>query len=71
MGKISGKLPIIILLLLVNIFIIYDLVDAILTKANIWVPIIMLLIEIGTIIIYRYIGQFGERLGSIDHNPNY
>lgn len=71
MGKISRKLPIIIILLLVNIFIIYDLVDAILTKANIWVPIIMLLIEIGTIIIYRYIGQFGERLGSIDHNPNY
>ena len=71
MGKISRKLPIIILLLLVNIFIIYDLVDAILTKANIWVPIIMLLIEIGTIIIYRYIGQFGDKFNSIDNEPYY
>ena len=71
MGKISHNLSIVLLLLLVNISIVLDLIYAILTKGNILIPIIILFIEIATIVIYRFIGQFGEKFGSMDHNPNY
>lgn len=56
-----------IFLLLVNSYIIYDLADTIVSRSNIWVPIIMFLIEIVLIIVYRYAGQYGEKFGSVDH----
>jgi len=71
MGKISHNLSIVLLLLLVNISIVLDLIYAILTKGNILIPIIILLIAIATLVIYRYIGQFGEKFDSMDHNPTY
>ncbi len=71
MRKITNKLCLIILLVWVNLYVIYELINAVLTKTNIWIPIIMLSVEIITLVIYRYIGQFGEKLGSMEHNPSY
>jgi hypothetical protein len=71
MAKISPKLSVIIVLLWANAFLIYYLIDAIVTKGNIWLPIILLIIEIATIIIYRHVSQFGDKFNSIDNEPYY
>ena len=71
MRKINNKLCLIILLVWLNLGILYDLIDAILTNTNIWFPIIIWLGEIIGLVIYRYIAQYGEKFGSLDHNPNY
>ena len=70
-AKISPKFSVIIVLLWANAFLIYYLIDAIATEGNILIPIILLVIEIATIIIYRYIGQFGDKFNSIDNEPYY
>jgi hypothetical protein len=69
MVKKNRVIIIILLLTYFNVYLIYDLIDAVLTNGNFWIPIIVLLLEIATIIIYRYIGQFGEKFGTVDHNP--
>lgn len=71
MRRINNKLCLIILLVWLNIGILYDLIQAILTNTNLWLPIIIWLGEIIGLIIYRYIGQYGEKLDSIEHDPNY
>ena len=67
MRKINNKLCLIILLVWLNLGILYDLIDAILTNTNIWFPIIIWLGEIIGLVIYRYIAQYGEKFGSLDH----
>jgi hypothetical protein len=69
--KMNRKFYVILLLIIANIAVIYDLINAIFSGVNIWFPILIITLEIITIVIYSYIGQYGDKIKSVDHNPNY
>ena len=66
----NRRVIIIAFVILANLSIIYQLIDAILSGSNIWFPILLLIIEIIMILIYGYVGQYGEKI-HVDHNPKY
>ena len=67
----NRRVIIIAFVILANLSIIYQLIDAILSGSNIWFPILLIIIEIIMILIYGYVGQYGEKITSVDHNPKY
>ena len=69
--KMNRNFYVILLLIIANVAVIYDLINAIFSGVNIWFPILIIALEIITIVIYSYMGQYSDKIKSVDHNPNY
>jgi len=68
-AKVVYWIAIIVFLAYINLYFILQLVDAIINGDFIWISIMLIVIEVVTLLIYRFVGQYGTKMESIERNP--